>query len=701
MKVRGIGPVVILACFAGSSLLGQDDNPRFKTEADVVGGLSGESNSSRFSNFGVNEPISGFSIKTIPAIKNFAGFAGQIIPPDQDMDGLPDHQELTLGTDKTKADTDGDGLNDKEELDSGTNPLLTDTDGDGYSDMAEINANTNPLLFSSNPNRAPIDLNTTTPLTIMENQPEGTFIGEFNATDLDANAIITYYMVDGNGSDDNPLFTLNTNGTLKSATIFDYESNASSYSIRVQAKDEYNASIEKVFSVSLSDDPSDNIVPLTNANFQTAVNLWFSDQSTATATYGHIRDWNTSAVTNMNEAFLNRATFNEDISGWDLSNVTNIRKMFDGAAAFNQPIGNWNTSKVTSTYQTFHGASSFNQPIGSWDMSEVKWTGSMFKDASSFNQPIGNWDVSNVVSMVSMFNNASSFNQAIGNWNTSAVTDMRWMFLSADAFDQPIENWDVSNVTDMGDMFHGAKAFNQPIGSWDTSSVTSMHKMFNFTPEFNQYLGNWDVSSVANMYEMFKGAYAFNQNISRWEVSSANNMTDMFKDANGLSSANKGQIHDSFSINPNWPYAWSEYLQRPNYQLDLNGTANLEMIWVEPGTFTMGSPDSEAGRSSTEKMRSVTFTRGFYLGKYEVTQKQWLKVMGTEPSKFQDNNRPVERITWHQAQDFCDRLNKSERNAGRLPTPMDGPMCCHPMPSGNMPAEQEPLQLFGGATPST
>ena len=62
---------------------------------------------------------------------------------------------MTLGTDKTKADTDGDGLTDKEELDSGTNPLLTDTDGDGYSDMAEINANTNPLLFSSNPNRAP------------------------------------------------------------------------------------------------------------------------------------------------------------------------------------------------------------------------------------------------------------------------------------------------------------------------------------------------------------------------------------------------------------------------------------------------------------------------------------------------------------------------------------------------------------------
>ena len=64
--------------------------------------------------------------------------------------------------------------------------------------------------------------------------------------------------------------------------------------------------------------------PLTDANFQTAVNLWFSDEANATATYGHIRDWNTSAVTNMNNAFRNRNSFNEDISDWDVSSVKNI-----------------------------------------------------------------------------------------------------------------------------------------------------------------------------------------------------------------------------------------------------------------------------------------------------------------------------------------------------------------------------------------
>ena len=62
------------------------------------------------------------------------------------------------------------------------------------------------------------------------------------------------------------------------------------------------------------------LTPLTDSNFQTAVNLWFSDEANATATYGHILvDWNVSAVTDMSNAFMNRTTFNEDITQWDAS----------------------------------------------------------------------------------------------------------------------------------------------------------------------------------------------------------------------------------------------------------------------------------------------------------------------------------------------------------------------------------------------
>jgi hypothetical protein len=227
-------------------------NPRFKIEADVIGGLSGESNSTRFSNFGVNEPITGLSIKDLPDIKNFAGFVGKIVPLDQDMDGLPDYEEVALGTDKTKADTDGDGLTDKEEVELGTDPLKSDTDGDGYSDLAEVNASTNPKDAQSNPNRAPTNLYTTSPLTLAENQPVGTVVGNFKGTDPDTSAVLRFYLAPISQFPHNSLFSLDLNGTLSSQVMFDFESNASTYSIRVEVRDEYNATLAKTFSVSLT-----------------------------------------------------------------------------------------------------------------------------------------------------------------------------------------------------------------------------------------------------------------------------------------------------------------------------------------------------------------------------------------------------------------------------------------------------------------
>ena len=134
-------------------------------------------------------------------------------------------------------------------------------------------------------------------------------------------------------------------------------------------------------------------VALDNSNFQTAVNLWFSNQADANATYGHISDWNTSAVTDMSDAFSGRTTFNEDIGNWDVSSVTNMREMFKSASSFNQPIGGWNVSAVANMRCMFQGASSFNQPIGNWNTASVTDMGWMFRWAYAFNQPINNWNV--------------------------------------------------------------------------------------------------------------------------------------------------------------------------------------------------------------------------------------------------------------------------------------------------------------------
>ena len=109
------------------------------------------------------------------------------------------------------------------------------------------------IMQIKNSESAPSDLNFTAPLAIAENQPIGTVVGEFNATDPDAGATLTYSLVSGPGDGNNSLFTLETNGTLKTAKTFDFESNASSYSIRVRVKDEFNATVEGSFTVSLTD----------------------------------------------------------------------------------------------------------------------------------------------------------------------------------------------------------------------------------------------------------------------------------------------------------------------------------------------------------------------------------------------------------------------------------------------------------------
>jgi surface protein len=113
------------------------------------------------------------------------------------------------------------------------------------------------------------------------------------------------------------------------------------------------------------------LTPITDANIQTAVDLWVSDPSVATTIYGAISDWDVSQVTDMSELFKDKTTFNDDISNWDVSNVTNMYAMFYNAQSFNQDIGAWNVSSVTNMTNMFLEATSFNQDIGAWDVSSV------------------------------------------------------------------------------------------------------------------------------------------------------------------------------------------------------------------------------------------------------------------------------------------------------------------------------------------
>ena len=105
------------------------------------------------------------------------------------------------------------------------------------------------------------------------------------------------------------------------------------------------------------------------------------------------------------------------------------------------------------------------------------------------------------------------------------------------------------------------------------------------------------------------------------------------------------------------------------YASDLNASVAMEMIWVEPGSFTMGQSDI----SNASPEHNVTLTKGFYLGKYEVTQAQYEAVMtgntdslSATPSNWPNNaDRPVEQVSWDDIQKFLTRLNAQQ--AGNIP----------------------------------
>ena len=139
-------------------------------------------------------------------------------------------------------DLDSDGIEDH---------FDTDDDNDGFSDADELASGTNPRDASSLPNQSPatLDLNGS---NILENQPAGTTVGQFNATDPDANSTLTFSLVDGNGSDHNQNFSVDTNGTLRT-TDFDFESNVTTFLVRARVTDEFNATLEKTSTIFLLD----------------------------------------------------------------------------------------------------------------------------------------------------------------------------------------------------------------------------------------------------------------------------------------------------------------------------------------------------------------------------------------------------------------------------------------------------------------
>ena len=150
---------------------------------------------------------------------------------------------------------------------------------------------------------------------------------------------------------------------------------------------------------------------------------------------------------------------------------------------------------------------------------------------------------------------------------------------------------------------------------------------------------------------------------------------------------------------PATPQPAATRVQPPPAAVQVTPSEPAGFVKINGGTFYMGSPADEPSRSNDEVRHQVAVS-SFFMGKYEVTQKEWREVMGNSPSFFKGDNLPVEQVSWYEAVEYCNQRSRREglppaytingtyvswnRNASgcRLPTEAEWEYACRAGTSG-------------------
>jgi len=110
--------------------------------------------------------------------------------------------------------------------------------------------------------------------------------------------------------------------------------------------------------------------------------------------------------------------------------------------------------------------------------------------------------------------------------------------------------------------------------------------------------------------------------------------------------------------------------------IDLGDGVKMEFVLIQPGSFIMGTGEDTDADGDASPPHKVTLTQPFYLGKYEVTQAQWEKIMGSNPSHFPGAKRPVDTVSWNACQKFLAKLQERTGRKFALPTEAQWEYAC-------------------------
>lgn len=113
----------------------------------------------------------------------------------------------------------------------------------------------------------------------------------------------------------------------------------------------------------------------------------------------------------------------------------------------------------------------------------------------------------------------------------------------------------------------------------------------------------------------------------------------------------------------------------------ISNSIGMKLVLIHAGSFTMGAPVGELGREDNETAHEVTISKSYFLGVFEVTQDEYEKVMGSNPSEFKGAKNPVEKLRWDDAVAFCKTLSermeeKAAERLYRLPTEAEWEYAC-------------------------